>query len=145
MAVKFKGLPVEEDADELESAVVDSAGMVFSKIQSLKAQLKPLEAEYAKLMADLGGAGVVTTASADKAVYMMGLTHQVEFAAVPNKTEIVKPLKVLEILSNINEDLPAALMKWGITDLKMYLTPAEMDEVTVTERAGKRRTKITKI
>ncbi len=150
MAVKIKskeskkGVTKEAQSSSASkmAALVDELGKVKAQISAHAKKMEPATKQAAKLEAELLTWADMMYGDDQKGV-VEGEKYEVEITAKGNKTEITENEDAFNMLEAIEEGLSWALLKFGITDLKKYLTPKQFDEISITSRCSKRRVKVT--
>ena len=122
---------------------IDQIGELQAKLEPLEDQIQPITAEIAKLKKTV----LEYTDEAyppEEKTTLYGDEYSVEWSAKGNATDITDMEAVQEILESVEEGLFLILAKVGITDLKKYMTPKQLEKCTETVRRNARRLKLLK-
>jgi len=146
MAVKFKTKQQKNEEPQYSTSlsevstalgVVDKLGELNRLIQLQMAAVKPLQEKYKELEKEL--LDKLLSDQPELGGELFGEKYRVKYSKKAEKTEITSMDRVVEILEVIEPGLFVELAKVGITDLRDYMTPAQLEECTKTELSGKRR------
>lgn len=131
-------------------ALVDRIGELQEEEEKLNAdilqdprmkKLLSLQKERQKVEEDLR-AQACTDENIGEQVLVHGTNYSAKFSPSPLKRAISDKDALVEILEGVQEGLAIQLATFGIGDLDKYLTPPQMEQVTIAERKGKRTLKI---
>ena len=138
---KAKAKIEDHPIDRLETLVHQMA-VCGDKMVPLKAKLDPIIASYEKAKSEVQTIADEMYGASDKGSFQFG--HLLcDIGAKANSTKITDKERAIEILQNLGDGIILELVKFGITDLRTYLTPSELEEVVITTRSGKRPIKLT--
>jgi len=121
-------------APEVVDEFAEAALKYGKKMEKLAPLKKSVEGQEKAILATVDD--VVDPATG---LTLHGYNHEVVLGPKGNKTEVVNVAKAAEYLGF---DLFMELASVSITDLKKYLTPDQVEEVTKVSRKNKRRVKI---
>ncbi len=124
--------------------VVDQIGSLDAAIAKINDKATPLLEQRGKLATGLNEYVDETRPAESKAI-IEGQLFKAEFGAKANKTTISDLEVVKRLLEAIKTGLFMEAVTASITFLKKYLTPEQLEECTLTERTGARRSKIVPI
>ncbi|MCK5788771.1 MAG: hypothetical protein KAH32_07220 [Chlamydiia bacterium] len=141
-ATKVKAKKATTHADAVEPLVASMAALE-ERIKPMLKRLAPLQKSYDATKAKLIKLSDEMYEPSEKGTFEFdGVVC--EIGQKDNSTKITDKERAIEILQSLGEGVVLELVKFGITDLRTYLTPSEIEEVTMTSRTGKRSIKITK-
>lgn len=135
---KAKAVSNLHEAEEL----VDAIGLIQEQMKPLQEALAPLTKQYSKLNTDLLEI-VDKEFAAESKTTLVGENYSAEVGAKGNSTIITDMEQAQKTLEQVEEGLFLLLAKVGITELRQYLTPKQLEKITETNRTGKRRVKVT--
>ena len=136
--------PKAKDVEKIESSqivqpeVVDEYASLKTKLDKKKAKLAPLEKEVGKLEKGILGA-VDEILDPSVSIDLQGNESELKVGPKGQRTELADAEKAMDILGT---ELFLKLAKISITDLKAYMTPEQLAEVTQSTYAIKRRVKV---
>ena len=126
----------KQSKDELVG-LVESFGVLDSQVKSFK----PVIDEHKKVK-DLIQTKLDDQYDKDENAMIEGVVYTLSAGMKGNTTKVTDLYRVREILDSISPDLFMKLASIKITDLKKYLTEAQMKEVTEVTRSGSRSLKV---
>lgn len=117
---------------------VDEYGTLKTKLTKKQDKIAPLAKQVATLEKGMIGAVDAVLQPAEK-ISLMGSEYEVKLAAQGKRTELSDAEKLLEI---VGLELFLKLVSVKVADLKAYLTPDQLAQVTTSSYAIKRRMKL---
>jgi len=146
VAVKFmkKKIKLEKTAIKLGGLVVkESVDQYVDKL----AEVLVVKANMQKLAKDLAQLEDIIQLEAvdhplDETLVVEGNEHDVMVGKSGNSSKIVA--EVDEMFDLLGEDLFKQVVSFGIGNVKKYCSQAQLEEIMVTERTGKRPVKVLK-
>lgn len=137
----------KEQVEELESEIAlkvteygklsDQRAPLDKKIKAIDKKMKPLRSELET--------HVDEHTKEDEELALKSQDYIAAFGAKGNTTSVTSVQKVFQMLEAIEEGLAWQIMSFGITEMKKYLTPAQLEKVTDVKRTKARGVKVTKI
>lgn len=146
MAIKFLLKNAEEALLETTSDTsvlaqkVDQYADLKSELTLAEAKVKPLKKEVDQLRDDINDL-VDVLVSADQPTTVDGYAHTLVLGEKANEVQSVDLDKAMEFLGKVAF---FKLIKVTIGDLEKYLSPAQLEEVIVRKRTGRRSIKVAK-
>ena len=149
MAVTVKTKPAKKVSTKTTpegqmAQLVDEIGDIEKQIAAMMVDLEPLTKQHAKKKAELLEWVNKTHVPSDK-TSVEGKEYEAEVSAKGNKTTITDIEKLFKLFKKIEAGLVFELMKFNIGDIRKYLTPKQIEQVTKTERVNERTVKISKL
>ncbi len=145
MAVQY-ATKKAQSAEELveiivQPEVVDEYATLSTKLKKRQENLKPLAKQVSDLEKGIIGATDEVLDPSVKAT-LAGIKFNLDLGAQGQRTSLTDIEKVFELLGF---ETFMKVAKVNVVDLKAYLNPDQLAEVTVSEFAIKRRVKIVKL
>lgn len=138
---KTKTVDAETTSQVVVPEVVDEFAMLSAKLAKKLEKLDPLKKKVEKLEKGiLGAVDEVFDPSVD--LVLQGEENELLLGPRGKRTSITDKDKLVDLLGI---DLFVKLAKVSVTDLKKYMTPEDVEQVTTAKYAIKRRVKIEKI
>jgi hypothetical protein len=135
--------------DHLQDPPPDQVSINVDKLLAIEAELtlfdgRRLLKDYDAVKALLASTAADEAYVADRPVVLNGTTGQVQFSPKVDVVEITDLNTVIgKLKAKIGYPALLELLKIGITDLKRFLTPVEIAELTVTKPGSRRIASVT--
>lgn len=124
--------------------MVDQMGELSVQIDKVSEKLAPLQKQYSKVQAEFLDI-MEDTLEADQTATIEGDEWEMTVGMKGNSSEVTENEAAFKMLDKIEKGLPWVLLKFGITELRKYLTPKQFEMVSLTTRSRKRTTKLEKL
>lgn len=132
---------VKAKSNEAIKSQVEEWIALEAKVKAAEAKLKPHKDKLAKLRGALDEhVDLITTPEGETTVE--GFDHGLEFSPKGKATDVTDMKGAAKMLEGVKKGLVMDLVKLGIGDLRKYLTPEQVEEVTKEEYRNARRIKV---
>lgn len=135
---KAKSEEQVDSAQIVQPEVIDEYASLRTKLDKKKDKLKPLEKKVGSLEKGILGA-VDAVLDPSASIDLQGEENELKVGPQGQRAELVDTEKAMDILG---QELFLKLAKISMTDLKAYMTPEQISEVTESKYAIKRRVKV---
>ncbi len=145
--VKSKTKTTGSQVEDLESEIavkVTEYGKLSDERAPLDKQIKAIDKKMKPLRSELQ-THVDEHVGDDEELALKSQDYIAAFGTKGNATSVTDAHSVFQMLEAIEAGLAWQIMSYGITELRKYLTPAQFDKVTNTERSKARGIKVTNI
>ena len=139
---KIKKKPVQKQTTaslDYMRSIADEAGALKDKIAGMKLKLSDLETKYKVLVGPIQKQ-VDSEFDAKASLHASGDEYTCKVGVKGNKTIVTDVLSCFQKFKELGGDaMLEKVMKFGITDIKNYLTPTEQEEIIKIEATGNRK------
>ena len=138
---KIKDVSKIDSTEIITAELVDEFATLSAKLQKKLEKIKPLQNSVTVMEIGILVA-VDEVVDPSQKITLTGNEHELKLGAKGRSTHITNMELAVDLLG---EELFLKLANITMKDLKAYLTPEQLEQVTATKYATKRRVKIEKI